>query len=87
MSKDTVKKNCPFYHHPKSYKMLQTKRNCYLCPLVELEMKKKDLQRTRTECLELSMENKDLKLLLGEKVVKEYQASKRRKRSDNNGSL
>ena len=84
MSKDTVKKNCPFYHHPKSCKMLQAKRNCYLCPLVELENVKSNLQKARIDCCKLSTENKDLKLLLGEKVVKEYRASKTKKRSDNN---
>lgn len=85
MSKDTVKKNCPFYHHPKSCKMLQVKRNCYICPLVELGNVKSNLQKERIENCKLSMENKDLKLLLGEKTIKEYQASKRKKKeSDNN---
>lgn len=82
MSKDTVKKNCPFYNHPKSCKMLQKKRNCYLCPLVEVEMKRKDVQKLKIDFWKLKRENKDLKILLGEKIVKEYQ--ERTKESDNN---
>lgn len=72
MSKNTVKKNCPFYHHPKSCKMLEHERNCYLCPLVEVELKGKDLEKAEVNYWKLERENKDLKILLGEKIVKEY---------------
>lgn len=85
MSKNTVKTNCPFYHHPKSCKMLQVKRNCYLCPLVELENRKKDFRKLDLEYWKLVAENRDLKLLLGEKIIKEYQASKHKKGSVESG--
>ena len=45
MSKNTVKKNCPFYNHPKSCKMLESKRNCYICPLVDVELTRKNLEK------------------------------------------
>lgn len=82
MSKNTVKKNCPFYNHPKSCKMLEIERNCYLCPLVEVELRKKDLEKAQIDIFKLERENKDLKILLGEKIVKEYQERTRQKRSD-----
>ena len=53
--------------------MLQAKRNCYLCPLVEVELKRKDIQKLEIDFWKLKRENKDLKTLLGEKIVKEYQ--------------
>ena len=63
--------------------MLQAKRNCYVCPLVEVEIRRKDFQKLEIDIWKLKQENKDLKILLGEKIVKEYQ--ERTKRSDNNG--
>ena len=53
--------------------MLEYERNCYLCPLVEVEIKRKDLERIQSDYFKLERENKDLKILLGEKIVKEYQ--------------
>ena len=53
--------------------MLQEKRNCYLCPLVEVEMKRKDVQKLKIDFWKLKRENKYLKILLGEKIVKEYE--------------
>lgn len=65
--------------------MLQNERNCYLCPLVEVEMKRKDLEKSQIDNAKLERENKDLKILLGEKIVKEYRERTKPKRSDNNG--
>lgn len=52
--------------------MLQSERNCYVCPLVEVELKRNDLEKSYIDNAKLERENKDLKMLLGEKIVKEY---------------
>ncbi len=82
MSKNTVKKNCPFYNHPKSCKMLQGKRNCYICPLVENELSKNNLEKAYIDNAKLERENKDLKILLGEKIVKEYRERTKPKKKE-----
>ena len=71
--KNTVKKGCPFYDDSESCKKLQPKRNCYQCSLANVEIYKKDLTHLRVYCSKIEEENKELKYLLGEKILKEYQ--------------
>lgn len=73
MSVNTVKKNCPFYDDVENCKKLQSKRNCYQCPVAEAEILRGDLERNYKKCRTLEIENQNLKTLLGEKVLGEYQ--------------
>ena len=73
MNVNTVKKNCPFYDDVESCKKLQPKRNCYQCPVTEAEILRGDLERSYKKCRTLEIENQNLKTLLGEKVLGEYQ--------------
>ena len=72
MSVNTVKKNCPFYDDEEDCKKLQSKRNCYQCPVTEAEILRGDLDREYKRNHILEIENQNLKTLLGEKVLGEY---------------
>lgn len=82
MGSSTVKRGCPFYKDEEGCKKLQSERNCYQCPLVELEILKVDFKREKgIRSLNehnfklLQKENEYLKYLLGDKILKGYQDS------------
>lgn len=75
-NKNTVRRGCPFYNDDKACKKLQSKRNCYQCVLSNVEILKKDFYRLIEHCNKIEQENKDLKFLIGEKILKEYQEEK-----------
>ena len=72
MSVNTVNKKCPFYNDEENCKKLQSKRNCYQCPVTEAEILRGDLDREYKSSHILEIENQNLKTLLGEKVLNEY---------------
>lgn len=82
MGSGTVKRGCPFYKDEKGCKKLQSERNCYQCPLVELEILKVDFKKEKDisslnayNFKLLQKENEYLKYLLGDKILKEHQDS------------
>ena len=75
MSRDTVKRNCPFFNDSTSCEKLQPKRNCYQCPITNFEILKSENERLRVRCNEIEKENKQLRFLLGDKVLREYKLS------------
>lgn len=75
MNRDTVKRNCPFFNDSISCEKLQPKRNCYQCHLANFEALKSENDRLRARCNEIEEENKQLRLLLGDKVLREYKLS------------
>lgn len=75
-NKNTVRRNCPFYDDDEACKKLQPKRNCYQCVLSNVEILKKDFYRLIEHRNKIEQENKDLKFLIGEKILKEYQEGK-----------
>ena len=75
MSRDTVKRNCPFFNDSISCEKLQPKRNCYQCPLANFEILKSENERLRSHSNEIEKENKQLRFLLGDKNLREYKLS------------
>ena len=75
-NKNKVNRKCKYFNQPKKCILLQPECNCYQCPIVEWEINKKDLELFRKRSDELKKENKELKILLADKILEDTRTPK-----------
>lgn len=71
LNKNKVNRKCKYFNQSEKCVLLQPECNCYQCPIVELELNKKDLSLFRKRLDELEKENQTLKILLADKIIAE----------------
>jgi hypothetical protein len=69
INRNMVNRKCKYFKQPEKCVLLQPECNCYQCPIVEWEISKKDLKLFRKRLDELEKENKELKILLADKIL------------------
>ncbi len=71
LNRNMVNRKCKYFNHPEKCVLLQPECNCYQCPIVRWEIDKKDLELFRKRLDELEKENKELKILLADKLLED----------------
>ena len=64
-------KKCKYFNNDVVCKALQEEQNCYQCIITELNFKRDEVKSLRKVVEAYELENQKLKIVLGDKVLKE----------------
>lgn len=64
-------KKCKYFNNDVVCKALQEEQNCYQCIVTEISIKREDITRLKKVIDAYELENKKLKAILGDKILKE----------------
>ena len=70
-TKIIVIKKCKYFNNDIVCKALQEEQNCYQCIITELNFKRDEVKSLRKVVEAYELENQKLKIVLGDKVLKE----------------
>lgn len=72
MNKNHCYRKCKYFNDKHVCKSLQKEQNCYQCIVTNYNFKTKELRRAKLHIVALEKENQELKMLLADKVLKEW---------------